>query len=110
MKSSSAFDHEFYVPFEWVVAGIARDVDGRVTVEVPGVTLDEAFRAAVECYVTELAQSVSGSERIEDVFRLVVTPEGDCIHVQMLDVGFELSLHPQAFGLRPVSNDGAADE
>jgi len=106
----SDFDDEFYVPFEWVVAEIARDVDGRVTVDVPGVALDEAFRAAVEGYVTELAQSVPGSERIEDVFRLVVTPEGDCIYVQMLDVGFELSLHPQAFGLQPLSNDGAADE
>ena len=110
MKSSDAFDHEFYVPLEWVVAEIARDDDGRVTVEAPGVPLDQAFRAAVEEYVTELARSVPGRERIEDVLRLVVTPKGDCIHVQMLDVGFELSLHPQAFGLRPVSNDRAADE
>lgn len=106
----SDFDDEFDVPFEWVVAGIARDADGRVTVEVPGVPVDQAFRTAVEEHVTELARSVPQSERIEDVFRLVVTPEGDCVYVQMLDVGFELGLHPQAFGLPAVSNDGASDE
>ena len=103
-------DDEFDVPFEWVVAKITRDVDGRVMVDVPSVPLDQAFRAAIEDYVTALARSVPESERIEDVFRLVAAPEGDHVQVQMLDVGFTLGLHPQTFGLSPTPHDGAADE
>lgn len=104
------FDEEFDVPFEWVVAEIARDVDGRVTVEVPGILRDQAFKVAVEDYVTGLAQSVPESERIADVFRLVVTPEGDHVQVQMLDAGFSIGLHPQAFGLPPISSEGGDDD
>lgn len=96
------FDDVFDVPFGWVVAAIARADDGRVTVEVPSVLLDDAFKARVEEYVTELACSVPASERIADVFRLVVTPEGDHIHVQMLDVGFSLGLH-----LPPSAGEGS---
>ena len=60
--------------------------------------------------MTGLAQSVPESERIADVFRLVVTPEGDHVQVQMLDAGFSIGLHPQAFGLPPISSEGGDDD
>lgn len=88
---------EFLVPDGWPVAEISRDADGQVSIDVSGVELSNGFKSEVEIRMTEFARSVPMTKDLADAFRLVFTPEGDAVEVQMFDVGFSIWLATTGF-------------